>query len=74
MEERRHYREIYSELKKESNNINNTAKFIEERTKRIEEKIDIVSTDKNDINIAMVELKNSLTNINTIINERLNKR
>ncbi len=70
-DERKHYRSIFNDLKEESNKIHTTILFIEDRTKRLEDGMKVLSQDDSDMHDALKDIKSSLKNIVIIINERI---
>ena len=71
VDERKHYRDTFAVISEETKNIRTTIMLIEDKAKRTEEKLNILSNDSTDVSKSFLELKNMLEKIEILINERL---
>ncbi len=72
-EERKFYRTMYKSLEEKVEKINLVILFVQDVSKRTEDKVSIVSDDSKDVAVKLEGIRNELNNILFVIRERLGK-
>ncbi len=72
-EERKFYRTMYNSLEEKVEKINLVILFVQDVSKRTEDKVTIVSDDSKEVAIKLENIKNELNKLLFILNERLNR-
>ena len=73
VDERKHYRSIFTNIDNQTEEIHKVILFIEDKVQRTEEKVNMLSQESNEVSKAFIQVKSMLEKIELIINQKIQK-